>query len=215
MTTASNVFAAMRYPLKVVPEYMRTASRSSDEMRTPGQGQSLPPRLTARFELDGLGAGGGIMARWIVLAAGAAATAWLGATSPQSGVAGARSPSGGASAQPRVARPNVHGEACELEHLDRTRTSALVCTSCHDGTIGPGVEFRMGPDDGGMSHPVEVDYGAAYAKQPDKYVPPSELPENVLLVDGKVTCVSCHDPASTERNHVSRPASLCDACHRI
>ncbi len=158
------------------------------------------------------------MRRWLVPAVAAAwlaaAAVWLLTASPRGGEPSVQAQLwGGRSAQPRAMRPNVRGNVCELEQLDRTRTSARVCVSCHDGTIGPGVQFRMGPDDSGMSHPVDTDYASAHAKQPDKYVPPGALPVDVPLVEGRVACTSCHDPASTEPKHVARPGSLCSACH--
>ncbi len=137
------------------------------------------------------------------------------ASPPKNGSGAPAPPSGAPRAGPRAARPNVRGEACELERVDRVHTPSLRCVSCHDGSVGPGIEFRMGATAGSMSHPVDVDYFSAYARQPSKYAPPGALPKDVPLVEGRVACTSCHDPASTEPNHVSRQATLCDACHRI
>jgi hypothetical protein len=86
--------------------------------------------------------------------------------------------------------------------------------ACHDGGSGPFVEFHMSTAGAaGMSHPVEVDYGAAAARHPRQYVSPRALPRDVPLVEGKVACTSCHDGASRNRNHVAMPQRLCESCH--
>jgi hypothetical protein len=66
-----------------------------------------------------------------------------------------------------------------------------------------------------MSHPVDVDYAAVVARQPDRYEPPSRLPREVPLVEGKVTCTSCHDGRSPDAKRVVALESLCTSCHRM
>jgi predicted CXXCH cytochrome family protein len=109
------------------------------------------------------------------------------------------------------------GAACPLQRgeVDRERASSTSCVACHDGTLGPGIEFQMRADGQGMSHPVEVDYWSAYAKQPQLYTPPGALPPETPLVGGKVACTSCHDPRSPDKNHVAQTARLCESCHRL
>lgn len=41
-----------------------------------------------------------------------------------------------------------------------------------------------------------MDYASAQAREPARYAPAAALPPEVVLVDGKVTCTSCHDAAS-------------------
>lgn len=120
-----------------------------------------------------------------------------------------------ASAGGRVA----DGGTCELARVDRRTTSSLSCLACHDGTGGPGVEYRaefeMGEPGRSMSHPVHVDYRAVAARQPDRYRPATALPPEVPLVAGRVECTTCHDGGSPDRQHVARVADLCQACHQL
>ncbi len=87
--------------------------------------------------------------------------------------------------------------------------------ACHDGSAGAPIEFRMGPDATGMSHPVEVDYAATVARQPDRYHPAAALPPELPLVNGKVACTTCHDGASPDPKRVVAVPRLCESCHRM
>lgn len=104
---------------------------------------------------------------------------------------------------------------CELEGADRARTTSARCIACHDGTAGRAVEVHTAPDGIGRSHPVEVDYGAAAARQPGRYHPAAMLPREIPLVDGKVACTSCHDGASREPKRVAMRTRLCESCHDL
>lgn len=106
-------------------------------------------------------------------------------------------------------------EQCALPRVDRARTSSQACMACHDGTAGAGIAFEMRPGGNGMSHPVEVDYAAAFARRPGEYVPPGAIRADVPLVDGKVSCTSCHDAASPHPKRAVDPVRLCHACHRL
>jgi predicted CXXCH cytochrome family protein len=109
-------------------------------------------------------------------------------------------------------------EACDLARVsDRSKASSLRCVACHDGTTGAESVFVMGRDARGrsMSHPVEVEYARARLRDGGRYVAEQLLPPDVPLVDGKVACTSCHDPASPLSKHVVDPARLCYACHRL
>jgi predicted CXXCH cytochrome family protein len=114
-----------------------------------------------------------------------------------------------------VARPEERGEVCELSRVDRARTPSLRCVACHDGATAIGV--TIGPAGGGHGdHPVEVDYGSIAAQRPGRYVPLARLPADVPLVDGKVTCTSCHDGASRHAGRVALGGHrLCLACHDL
>jgi predicted CXXCH cytochrome family protein len=107
------------------------------------------------------------------------------------------------------------GGTCELSRVNREATTTRGCLSCHDGSAGPGVGFKMGADDRAMSHPVEVDYAAAAAAHPGQYQPAAALPPEVPLVGGKVQCTTCHDGASPDRKRVVAVRDLCVTCHRL
>ncbi|MHB8876925.1 MAG: cytochrome c3 family protein [Myxococcaceae bacterium] len=119
-------------------------------------------------------------------------------------------------AWPQVPAPPESGSAdlgvCGLSTADRTKASVESCTRCHDGSI-PGSLAGMA-----SSHPVDLDYAAAQAQRPGALMPASGLPPEVTLVEGKLTCTTCHDGRSTLRYHLSAPVSpkpsrLCLSCH--
>lgn len=110
-------------------------------------------------------------------------------------------------------------------------SGTLMCLRCHDGTLAPeaitgvaGDRFRnkhhpglFGASHGTSDHPVGVPY-----PQFDKGFRPmaSVLASGqVRLPDGKVECVSCHDPhnqAGEEKMLVRSNArsALCLTCHK-
>ena len=77
---------------------------------------------------------------------------------------------------------------------------AKSCFSCHD-------------DMKDHSHPVMIDYppaGNGYASAADV------AGSGLKLVDGKVTCITCHDLTNTETAHLAKTmnnSQLCLACH--
>lgn len=100
--------------------------------------------------------------------------------------------------------------------LDQRSTE---CLSCHDGVIAKAgrVDIRSGEYRHGLgpSHPVGVDYptGAFTAGYADR----ATLPQAILLFDGKVGCLSCHNLYSGERGLLvmdNTGSALCVACHR-
>jgi hypothetical protein len=98
------------------------------------------------------------------------------------------------------------GMPCELGRADRARTPSSRCLACHDGAAAPGL---------GETHPVDVDYARASLRDPARFAPAAALPAEVTLVNGTVSCVSCHDAASPHRGRAVDPARLCLACHRM
>jgi predicted CXXCH cytochrome family protein len=107
----------------------------------------------------------------------------------------------------------------------------LVCLRCHDGGIAsdmvPSAQNRRlvnkqnpslsGTGHGGTDHPV----GVPYPGFDRGYEPLTKVVAQgtVVLPDGKVECVSCHDPhdtSGTERMLVTSNArsALCLTCHR-
>ncbi len=104
---------------------------------------------------------------------------------------------------------------CELQGADRATTSSARCLGCHDGSVAAAIELDTRPGGIGASHPVEVDYAQAAARQPRRYHPAATLPREVPLVNGKVTCTSCHDGASPDPKHVAIGSRLCKSCHDL
>jgi predicted CXXCH cytochrome family protein len=63
-----------------------------------------------------------------------------------------------------------------------------------------------------------MSYGASQVRKPRTLVPEPALPAALVLPEGKVSCVTCHDGASGERHHTAMTMSkstLCSACHAL
>jgi predicted CXXCH cytochrome family protein len=95
-------------------------------------------------------------------------------------------------------------EARPLENV------SAYCVECHADDLG-------GAGDHGApmmrSHPVEIGYDAADG---DGLVARDEIDPRLLLLDGKVTCVTCHDARTTDHRLVmpDDQSQLCLECHR-
>jgi predicted CXXCH cytochrome family protein len=87
------------------------------------------------------------------------------------------------------------------EGAERASTPAATCLECHEGHAG--------------GHRIDIDYAAAAAENP-RLAPLERLPPEVPLVDGRVSCTSCHDGASTIGALLALPPKqLCLSCHPI
>ena len=114
-------------------------------------------------------------------------------------------------------------------------SSSAECLGCHDGTIASdggymrqsGVKRKSGVWEhqghgqsygGASSHPIGIDYKDAYRRKPKEIIEISMLPKTILLPDGKVECVSCHNLYTREANHLSVTnygSRLCLTCHKL
>ena len=67
--------------------------------------------------------------------------------------------------------------------------------------------------------PVGVDYPLSNLKRgASPYRSPALLPPQIRLPDGKVSCVSCHDLYSAERDRLTvriEGSALCLTCHQM
>jgi predicted CXXCH cytochrome family protein len=86
------------------------------------------------------------------------------------------------------------------------------CQACHANGHGGASAVNAG-----MSHPLKS-YDAARARKWDAYTPPDRLDPAVRLVDGRVSCVSCHrlygkNPAPYRLVVSDRKGQLCGRCH--
>lgn len=136
-----------------------------------------------------------------------------------------------AQAQPREAR--------DLRH----DAIAQGCLQCHDGSRASHVPVRNAgtpmPMRGSqtLNHPVGMAYDQSVSKDPHGYRPRAALHPDIPLVDGRVTCISCHQiktraaPAPAMQAHLDqgrddttctatkeltvgqRDKDLCLACH--
>ncbi|MBI4710126.1 MAG: hypothetical protein HY759_03345 [Nitrospirae bacterium] len=91
------------------------------------------------------------------------------------------------------------GEVCIL----RKNTREL-CTACHDGVMGNRNVNVPG------DHAVDIFYIQSKNFK-------TLIDKRVIFVDGKVTCISCHNPYSSEKARLVKSkagSGLCLTCHR-
>lgn len=92
-----------------------------------------------------------------------------------------------------------------------------LCLSCHDGTIAPTINAHTvssGGLDLGANHPVGTDYLAAARRDPGSFNDPMTN-GRIVLEDGKVACISCHDTHDVGAvSGSSVRHEVCIECHR-
>lgn len=108
-----------------------------------------------------------------------------------------------------------------LQHNDGALldTFSVECLSCHDGVISHMTDiapragdFRHGI---GLSHPIGVEYPMISVRH--DFVDINTLPSGIKLFDGKVGCLSCHNPYGGKKNLLvmdNKGSALCLGCHR-
>lgn len=112
---------------------------------------------------------------------------------------------------------NLRGEQVSID------TVSLDCITCHDGMNTPTHELRAKNASGTSSgidslkggHPIGMHYGsAAYTNRELRGI--HELDEELVLVDGKVGCLSCHNLFNPKKKHLAKEtvrSELCFSCH--
>ena len=117
-----------------------------------------------------------------------------------------------------VAHPGVSGAAAP--GVDDT---SLLCLGCHDGSLaiaGEGLETQAPQIGSGReSHPVGVSYPSRSRPGSEgSYIPLQALDRRIMLPEGRVGCLSCHDIFGSEEKLLvmsNRESRLCYACHQI
>lgn len=101
---------------------------------------------------------------------------------------------------------------------------SMECITCHDGTLASSVHYKVKTAEQAQtrslgniagSHPVGMDY-TRYGNNRE-YVPHYSLPGNMVLMDGRIGCISCHDMLSKNKAYLAVELSnseLCFSCHR-
>lgn len=125
----------------------------------------------------------------------------------------ARSPYG-ESATNLVPFTDRNGNSFEIDKF------SFNCLTCHDGINAKIHEIRhkeFGQEQNASfqevrgNHPIGMHYGSyAYASKSFRNL--FEIDEDMVLVDGKVGCLTCHNPQNPEKNHLARK-NLCLGCH--
>ncbi|MBI4605239.1 MAG: hypothetical protein HY721_25025 [Planctomycetes bacterium] len=118
----------------------------------------------------------------------------------------------------------VHVPA-ESAHGDGIDATSRQCLQCHDGTAGGSgdvdVRTRGTPRIGerASSHPIGVSYPPRPKPWSDgSYVPRAQLDRRILLPEGRVGCLSCHDLFGQEEKLLvmsNRESRLCYQCHEL
>jgi predicted CXXCH cytochrome family protein len=118
-------------------------------------------------------------------------------------------------ARATLSRDGLTEAGCILPSVARETASARACLSCHDGTFGTThLAARAGTAAGPGVHPVGVSYELAAARR--RLRPRYEVSRRLVMPDGLVTCVTCHDGASPEPFHLAmtmRQSAMCQSCH--
>ena len=75
----------------------------------------------------------------------------------------------------------------------------MKCLGCHDGVIAKDMGHNAGESRGGslQNHPVGIRYSSSVMGNYREYMPKAVIDERVKLIDGKVSCVSCHQLKDT------------------
>lgn len=117
--------------------------------------------------------------------------------------------------------PFGHVSTGAMDELGEVDILSAGCLACHDGGVSPvswvnSAAIHTAPGTPASSHPVGVDYAtsASFGGYRDAFLLPSEM----LLPNGKVSCVSCHAVYVADHGApvVSMSESrLCFSCHDL
>ena len=100
------------------------------------------------------------------------------------------------------------------------------CISCHARKGASAVEEITSAPHGsplaGMTaisatHAIGTDYVKASLTRWNLHKP-DELPKTMILVDGRIACITCHNPLNPQRYSLAvdnQGSDLCFACHRL
>jgi len=96
-----------------------------------------------------------------------------------------------------------------------------ICLDCHaDEGPGPGISFELAAGGGTAlynRHPVAVRYPDGYMSN-SVLRPRHDLPDVILLVEGRISCISCHNLYRSTPGKLVADNSLsglCLSCHRV
>lgn len=98
------------------------------------------------------------------------------------------------------------------------------CLSCHDGlaALEINVIYRNSPtgfesrNPDAKVHPIGMDYERYVASNRSVFKPISMWSTKLILINGKVGCLTCHNPLNPERKHLVMSdvrSTLCLTCH--
>jgi len=106
------------------------------------------------------------------------------------------------------------------DHVEEIHDITSYCLGCHDGTVGPARQGQVvtdpGQEEGCESFPGFHPIGTMYPEGDPEYAPAKMLVAGMHIVEGRVTCVTCHDCEAEDYELVvsKRHSALCLTCHR-
>ncbi len=116
------------------------------------------------------------------------------------------------------------GRASSADPVSGIDSFSKDCLGCHDGTRASDVSvdyrsrpggLRTGRHVSGRDHPIGMDY-ASYAAFGSGYKPAATLSTKMVLINGRVGCLTCHNPLNPEKRHLVMSdyrSALCLTCH--
>jgi predicted CXXCH cytochrome family protein len=106
-----------------------------------------------------------------------------------------------------------------LHHGDKVDSdgSSNDCLSCHDGVIAKPVMLSVTVGNYFCNHPINRDYPPTSSQ--DAYQSAEQVTAaGIKLLNGQVSCISCHNLKNTVAPHLAVPidkSDLCFTCHKI
>jgi predicted CXXCH cytochrome family protein len=105
---------------------------------------------------------------------------------------------------------------CALPYTGRARASASNCLACH--ALGGDAAGLIMKRHASGDHNSGLTYASAQRRGVLRLRPVDQLPPQIVLVEGQITCTTCHDGASSEHRRLATPggmAALCVSCHAL
>lgn len=99
------------------------------------------------------------------------------------------------------------------------------CLGCHDGVMATAFKVRVKNNPQGRvmtlediigGHPVGMHYETYVTAKGDTYKSTAGLSKEMIFADGKIGCLTCHNPLNEKKGHLvmnNDNSSLCFACH--
>jgi len=113
-----------------------------------------------------------------------------------------------------------------VEQVKNLDSFSAGCLACHDGKSASKVRPAIVNNPGGKKdmsamslakHPIGMDY-EKYSAANTALKSLDEMGQHLNLTEGRVSCITCHDPLNPGKNHLRVTKSgvyLCSACHTM